>query len=178
MRISSVLFALSMIGCDPMTPAARAPAVAYDHQGPPPSSRILISTQQTCPATANGCDILEVIDLHTSAKSEDKGFDELRAKAAAEGGDAVIGAEFEHGDGAEPSHLSGMIVRYGNPIPPHVVLGEIDIPSDENSSDKGMAAMSARRIEMGGDQVIGVTFEHGDDGQQGHLRGKVIRYTR
>lgn len=30
---------------------------------------------------------------------------------------------------------------------------------------------------MGGDQVIDVTFEHGDDGQQGHLRGKVVKYS-
>lgn len=178
MRISSVLFAVAMTGCGSMTPAARPLAVAPDDHAARGTSRILVSTQQTCPPTANGCDILEVIDLHTTAKSEDKGFDELREKAAAQGGDAVIGAEFEHGDGAEPSHLSGMIVRYGSPIPPHTVLGEIDIPSDENSPDKGMAAMSERRLQMGGDQVIGVTFEHGDDGQQGHLRGKVIRYSR
>ena len=57
-------------------------------------------------------ELLGVLDFHTDAKSEDKGFDELRAKAAALGGDAVIGAEFEHGEGNEPSHLSGMVVRY------------------------------------------------------------------
>jgi hypothetical protein len=28
------------------------------------------------------------------------------------GADAVIGAEFEHGEGNEPSHLSGMVVRF------------------------------------------------------------------
>jgi hypothetical protein len=31
---------------------------------------------------------------------------------------------------------------------------------------------------MGGNHVIDVTFEHGDDGALGHLRGKVIRFTR
>ena len=41
-----------------------------------------------------------------------------------------------------------------------------------------MAAMMDRMRQMGVDQVIDLTFEHGDDGQQGHLRGKVIRFMR
>jgi hypothetical protein len=57
-------------------------------------------------------EVLGVFDFHTAATSEDKGFAELRRKAAALGADAVIGAEFEHGEGNEPSHLSGMAVRY------------------------------------------------------------------
>ena len=57
-------------------------------------------------------EIVGVLDFHTTATSEDKGFEELRAKAVALGADAVIGAEFEHGEGSEPSHLSGTAVRY------------------------------------------------------------------
>ena len=172
MRMTSVLFAIAVGGCGSST-MARTPSAELA----PGSGQILVSNEQNCPPKVDGCEILEIVDLHTSATSQDKGFDELRARAVSKGGDAVIGAEFEHGDGAEPSHLSGMIVRYGSPIPPHEVIGTVDIPSDENDTDKGMAAMSARRLEMGGDRVIGVTFEHGDDGQQGHLRGTVIRYT-
>src|SRR5438552_10146629 len=120
MRLSSVTLTLALAGCGgaPSTTSSTLQAI-----GDP---RILITTQQTCPPKAAGCDILEVVDLHTSATSEDKGFDELRVRAAARGGDAVIGAEFEHGEGNEPSHLSGMIVRYGQPAQPHVDLGRID----------------------------------------------------
>jgi hypothetical protein len=57
-------------------------------------------------------EVLGVFDFHTAETSEDKGFDELRRKAAAMGADAVIGAEFEHGDDGGPSHLSGMAVRF------------------------------------------------------------------
>jgi hypothetical protein len=57
-------------------------------------------------------EVVGVLDFHSQATSEDKGFDELRARAAAMGADAVIGAEFEHGEGNEPSHLSGMAVRF------------------------------------------------------------------
>jgi hypothetical protein len=57
-------------------------------------------------------EVLGVFDFHSAETSEDKGFDELRRKAAAMGADAVIGAEFEHGDDGGPSHLSGMAVRF------------------------------------------------------------------
>ena len=56
--------------------------------------------------------VVGVIDVHTSADNPDKGFEVLRVVAAQLGANAVIGAEFEHGEGNEPSHLSGMAVRY------------------------------------------------------------------
>ena len=78
----------------PMTPRAHAVQVFVDKRIPRPT------------------EVLAVFDFHSRADSEDKGFDELRARAAQIGADAVIGAEFEHGDGEEPSHLSGMAVRF------------------------------------------------------------------
>src|SRR5690349_18613962 len=78
----------------PMAPAARAVQVFIDKRIPRPT------------------ELLGVLDFHTDATSEDKGFDELRIRAAELGGEAVIGAEFEHGEGDGPSHLSGMVVRF------------------------------------------------------------------
>jgi hypothetical protein len=78
----------------PMTPRARSVQVFVDKRVPRPT------------------EVLGVFDFHSASTSEDKGFDELRARAAAIGADAVIGAEFEHGEGSEPSHLSGMAVRF------------------------------------------------------------------
>ncbi len=105
MRISSVMLSIALFGCGaaPQSAAVRSPT-AQD-------GGIPVLAQQTCP-TGHDCDILEVVDIHTQATSEDKGFDELRARAAQRGGDAVVGAEFEHGEGSEPSHLSGMAVRF------------------------------------------------------------------
>lgn len=57
-------------------------------------------------------EVVGVLDFHTDADSQDKGFEQLKARAAALGADAVIGAEFEHGDPGEKSHLSGMAVRF------------------------------------------------------------------
>ena len=154
MRIAS-LFATSLLGCVSSVPLA----------SPDFAPGITITTEQTCPSSAASCDILEIVDLHTDAASEDKGFDELRQRAAQRGGNAVLGAEFEHGDGDERSHLSGVIVRYGSAIPPHVVLGEIDVPSDPDDQAKGLSELTARGHRLGGDQVIGVTFEHGEAGE-------------
>ena len=177
MRIQSVAIAFVLVGCGGSPQAVREPTSdRADRNVAAGAGGVLVIPEGNCPGDHH-CDILEVVDIHTRADSQDKGFDELRARAAAMGADAVVGAEFEHGDGAEPSHLSGMIVRYGRPVRPHVDVGQIDIPSDENDENKGLAELGRRAHEMGGDQVIDVTFEHGDDGAQGHLRGKVIRFT-
>jgi hypothetical protein len=94
---TSDLGPIPCVDCGPvpaMTPRARGVQVLVDKRVPRPT------------------EVLAVFDFHSRADSEDKGFDELRARAAAIGADAVIGAEFEHGEGAEPSHLSGMAVRF------------------------------------------------------------------
>src|SRR5438034_141581 len=59
-----------------MTPRARTVQVFADKHIPRPT------------------EVLAVFDFHSPATSEDKGFDELRARAAQIGADAVIGAEF------------------------------------------------------------------------------------
>lgn len=164
-------------GCAALDDGAGATSPA----APPVSagrSRVIVTADRNCSAKGVTCDILEVVDLHTRAASEEKGFDELRARADALGADAVIGAEFEHGGGDEPSHLSGMIVRYGPPVPPYVDIGEVAVASDPKAQDKGLAELVARGRAMGGDRVIGVTFEHGEDGKPGEVRGRVIRYVR
>jgi hypothetical protein len=45
---------------------------------------MIVIPERTC-AGGHDCDILEVVDIHTSATSQDKGFDELRAHARAIG---------------------------------------------------------------------------------------------
>jgi hypothetical protein len=105
---------------NPIYVSSSASVVANDsgpgqepYQPPPPpqaaTARILVLADKHVDRPT---EVLGVLDFHSAATSEDKGFDELRARAAAMGADAVIGAEFEHGDGNEPSHLSGMVVRF------------------------------------------------------------------
>jgi len=86
---------------DGSAPSSAAPAASWS------VVQVLVDKRVDRPT-----EVVGVLDFHSDAASEDKGFDELRARAAALGADAVIGAEFEHGEGNEPSHLSGMAVRF------------------------------------------------------------------
>ena len=124
------------------------------------------------------CEVVGVLDFHTDEDSEDKGFDELRARAAELGADAVIAADFEHGAEGEKSHLSGVAVKY-KPVDgrPFKVLARIDIPTPEDADDKGFETMRSKAASLGADEVIAVKFHHGAEGEMSHLTGLAIRFT-
>ena len=137
MRTALLVTALTalLIGCEPIlfvqkseSPSAEAEQPASSSAQPPsaPASDdgpSLLVTYPLAPEIARvqiladkhpnrPAEVLGVFDFHTDADSEDKGFDQLRLAAARLGADAVIGAEFEHGDNGGKSHLSGMAVRF------------------------------------------------------------------
>ena len=165
------------------TPVGATDLLVAQSPPPPPAPvvdgarvrRIVVTTEKTL---GRPCEIVAIFDLHTAATDEDKGFDELRARALALGADAVIRAEFEHGEGSEPSHLSGMAVRFSAPRPPYDEIGSVDVESDGASTDKGLEELERRRRALGADQIVGVTFEQGEGGARGHLRGTAVRYRR
>lgn len=90
--------------------SASAEAVPSATAGPAPAVQVFVDKRVPRPT-----EVVGVLDFHSDAASEEKGFDELRARAAALGADAVLGAEFEHGEAGAPSHLSGIAVRFLDP---------------------------------------------------------------
>jgi hypothetical protein len=67
-------------------------------------------------------EVVGVVDVHEGMGDESVALRRLREKAAAMGADAVVGVEFHHGEGeGEPTHLSGMAVRFVAPpaLPMH-----------------------------------------------------------
>jgi uncharacterized protein YbjQ (UPF0145 family) len=181
MRLQVVVFLALVSGCTEtyvMQPT-RAPAAAAESRAEPTSeasvARVRVYPKGSSPTQR--MEVLGVLDFHTQADSQDKGFDDLRAHAAALGADAVVDAEFEHGEGAEPSHLSGMAVRFVTyELPPYDVVGEIDIETPEDAEDKGFDKMRARATQLGADRIVEVRFDHGAEGGSSHLRGKAVRY--
>jgi uncharacterized protein YbjQ (UPF0145 family) len=174
MRISSVVLLLVWSGCGAPSSGVQSPTSSS-------TGHVFVSPDHSCQPGCGAdhfCNIVEIVDIHTQATSQDKGFDELRARAAAAGAEAVVDAEFEHGEGNEPSHLSGTLVRGCEMIPPYEVIGKVDIESDPDDTDKGMGQLEARKRALGGDRVVNIQFEHGEDGAKGHLRGNVIKFTR
>ena len=62
--------------------------------------------------------VLGVIDAHEEVGKHEAALWSLKTKAAAMGADAVVGVEFHHGEGeGEPTHLSGLAVKFLPPVP-------------------------------------------------------------
>jgi hypothetical protein len=85
-------------------PVASLAAIPVD--GP----RILVTDQHHLDRAT---EVLGLVDVHAVVGAEAAAMAELRTRAAALGADAVLGAEFHHGEAfGEPMHLSGMAVRF------------------------------------------------------------------
>lgn len=95
----------------PIQSATVASLAAMPVDGP----RVLVTDQHHLDRPT---EVLGVVDVHAVVGAEAAAMAELRTRAAAMGADAVLGAEFHHGDGSgEPTHLSGMAVRFIQVIP-------------------------------------------------------------
>lgn len=162
----------------------------HESEGPERGSRpsVPLTTQQreiqvyegkTAPWPAV---VVGVIDVHVDATRSSEAFDELRRQASALGAQAVIGADFHHGEGREPSHVSGMAIRYRDaPDRAYEVLGRIDIAvsSSDSAAEAGaLDALRKRGTELGADRVIDVEFHHDDQGGPSHLTGLAVRYRK
>ena len=63
-------------------------------------------------------EVIGVVDAHEEMGKQDAALWTLKQKAAALGADAVVGVEFHHGEGeGEPTHLSGLAVRFLPSVP-------------------------------------------------------------
>ena len=90
-----------------------SPSDAPPAHGDPNHVLILQSTHLDRPT-----EVVGVIDAHLPVGDQDAAMAALRKKAAAMGADAVVGVEFHHGEAAgEPTHLSGLAVRFLRAVP-------------------------------------------------------------
>lgn len=169
MRRLALVCAVSLAACAPIT----------NQWNPTPPLEGRAAAIMVTPQTTLDRDTLAVgvLDFHTDTTDEDKGFDELRIRAAELGADAVVAAQFEHGEEGERSHLSGIAVRY---CPPeehaYEVIGPIDIATEEDADDKGFDEFLAEGWRMGADEIQNVQFDHGEEGGMSHIRGVAVRF--
>ncbi len=78
-------------------------------------SRILVLEGKHLPRQA---EVVGVVDAHEAMGKQDAALWLLKQKAAAMGADAIVGVEFHHGEGeGEPTHLSGLAVRFLQAVP-------------------------------------------------------------
>lgn len=92
---------------------SNAPSEAPPAYGDPSHVLVLESTHLDRPA-----EVVGVIDEHVPMGSHESALALLRRRAARLGADAVVGVEFHHGEGeGEPTHLSGLAVRFLQSVP-------------------------------------------------------------
>jgi hypothetical protein len=99
------------------------------------SQQAPVQTNAPMPTTNNGRDpsrilvlqgkhldrpaqVIGTVDAHEAMGSQDAALWTLKKKAAELGADAVVGVDFNHGEGpGEPTHLSGIAVRFLQTVP-------------------------------------------------------------
>lgn len=93
--------------------APSSPQNAPAAHGDPNHVLILQSTHLDRPT-----EVVGVIDAHLPVGDQDAAMASLRKRAAEMGADAVVGVEFHHGEApGEPTHLSGLAVRFLQAVP-------------------------------------------------------------
>lgn len=128
-----------------------------------------------------GCrsEVLGLVDVHEDVGTSAQALEELKLRAAELGAQAVVGVDFEHGDGHEATHLSGMAVRCRDLIRGRAydVVGSIEVPGTMGGEEEAFRKIKERARELRADVLIDVAFEHGEAGRgPTKLRATAIRF--
>jgi uncharacterized protein YbjQ (UPF0145 family) len=172
---------------EPTRASAAAPKPPADADDEPiPTDPAIVARARTVKVLKNegmGCaaEALGPVDVHKKMESTDKALEVLKLRAAALGAEAVIGVDFEHGEGGSaPTHLSGMAVRCRDLIQgrQYDVIGSISIKGAMGKEEDAFAQLRAKATAMKADLVLDVTFEHGEgaDGAGTTIKGTAIRF--
>jgi uncharacterized protein YbjQ (UPF0145 family) len=57
-------------------------------------------------------DVISELDVVGKMGKEDDAFDELKDRAAKQHADMIVGIQFHHGEGTEPTHVTGTAIRF------------------------------------------------------------------
>lgn len=136
--------------------------------------RVLARNDLTCRT-----EVLGLVDVHENVASVEQALGELKLRGAELGAEAVVGVDFEHGDGHEATHLSGMAVRCRDLIRgrQYDVIADVEVPGDMSGEEEAFRRIKLRARELRADLLIDVAFEHGENGRgPTRLRAKAIRF--
>lgn len=126
-----------------------------------------------------GCasEVVGVVDVHEPVKSTAEGLELLRRRAAILGAEAVVGVEFEHGEGgSEKTHLSGTAVRCNDLLRgrKYDVLEKIEVSGEMEHEEEALARLKAQARAKGANLILDIRFDHGE-GDRTKLTGTAVR---
>jgi uncharacterized protein YbjQ (UPF0145 family) len=122
-------------------------------------------------------EVLGLVDVHEKMKSTAEGLDLLRRRAAVLGAEAVVGVEFEHGEGGEEkTHLSGTAVRCHDLLRgrKYDVIGKVEATGEMEHEDEAFASLKRAATARGANLILEVHFEHGE-GERTKITGTAVR---
>ena len=136
---------------------------------------VLQNDDMSCETEALG-----LVDVHCSMHGTRTALDELKARAAALGAEAVTGVDFHHGGGGhEHTHLSGMAVRCRDLLGgrSYDVIARLDVDGAMGKEDAAFGELMSRAGAMNADLVVGIRFVHGEGGDQPtRVSGTAVRF--
>lgn len=124
-------------------------------------------------------EVLGLVDVHEDMSSSEQALSELKLRAAELGAEAVIGVDFEHGDGHDATHLSGMAVRCRDLLKgrSYDVIATIEVPGAMGDEASAFARLKERGRELRADLLVDVVFDHGEHGRgPTRLKARAIRF--
>ena len=148
---------------------------------PDPQLELAAQSVRVLPRNDLGCrsEVLGLVDVHEDVGTSAQALEELKLRAAELGAEAVVGVDFEHGDGHEATHLSGMAVRCRDLIRgrAYEVVGSIEVPGAMGGEEEAFRKMKERARELRADLLIDFGFVHGEAGRgPTKLRATAIRF--
>ncbi len=114
-----------------------------------------------------GCsaEVLGLVDVHEPMKTTADALDLLKRRAAVLGAEAVVGVEFEHGEGgAEKTHLSGTAVRCKDLLHGRIydVVAQLEVVGEMEEENEALQKLRSQATAKGANLILNVRFEHGD----------------
>ncbi len=166
----------SQMGAAPSFGAAYTPSEPTPAPAPARRSKVIVLQTGDSRAT----EILGLIDFHAEMGDQDKALEGLKAKAESLGADAVTAVEFHHGEGKEPSHLSGTAVRFRDLLGgrKYEAIQKIEVVFEMEQEDEGLRGLKEKARQLHADLIIDVKFEHGEEGQKPRVSGTAIRFVQ
>ena len=181
--VSFLFVAVAAVGCTPPPRSAHEAGESAEHDEAPdprlqePSVIAAAERVKVMPGELTcSQEVLGLVDVHEPVKSTAEGLELLRRRAALLGADAVIGVEFEHGEGGvEKTHLSGTAVRCNDLLRgrKYDVIGKLEVTASMEHEDDALRELKSKATARGANLILDVHFEHGE-GDRTKLTGTAV----